>query len=162
VIVVPERRRGGSIDEFPTRTRTVRRFPDIERRDDDLRRERERRERDGVDVDTRRDVPERRDDEANRFQKLGRWLGVSPERLQHYFLEAKASNPNLRLSQFFSALVIANRLNGSNQNVTAQAILRGLDAGMNMERTLVALGLTAEEASAAAKWAARVANHLKP
>jgi hypothetical protein len=82
--------------------------------------------------------------------------------LQNAYLAAKANNEDLRFSQFFSALVIANRVNGSNPNVTAQAILRGLDSGMSMERTLVALGMTAEEAKAAAKWAERIFNYLKP
>jgi hypothetical protein len=164
IVVVPAGRRGPAIDEFPGR---VRRVPEIDRRDDINRRERERRdvERPEVerrDEETRRDVSRRQEDEANRFQKLGRWLGVDPERLQNYYQQAKANNPDLRLGQFFGALVIANRLNGSSPNVTAQAILRGLDAGMNMERTLVALGLTAEEAKSAAKWAERVVNHLKP
>jgi hypothetical protein len=162
IIVVPAGRRGAAIDDFPMPTGRVRRMPDVDRRDEHERRERERRERERRDDETRREVTRRQDDEANRFQKLGRWLGVEPERLQHYYQQAKATNPDLRLSQFFGALVIANRLNSSNPNVTPQALLRGLDAGMNMERTLVALGLSSDEAKAAAKWAERVVNHLKP
>lgn len=167
IIVVPGGRRGFPGDDFPTPVERPRRLPDVERtRDDHERRRREeherRDERERRDEDARRESPRRHDEEANRFQKLARWLNVSPERLQNFYLQAKAANPDLRLSQFFSALIIANRLNDSNPNVTPQAILRGLDSGMSLERTLVALGLSAEEANAAAKWAQRIANHLKP
>jgi len=163
VIVVPAGRRG-SIQDFPMPTGRVRRVPDIERlpREERERRERELGDPDRRDDEGRREPRRRQDDEANRFQKLGRWLGVSPDRLQHFFLEAKGANPELRLNQFFASFVIANRLSSSNPNVTPQAILRGLDAGMNMERTLVALGLSGEEAKAAIKWAERIVNHLKP
>lgn len=160
-IIVAPGRRGFPGDDFPTPIERTRRMPDIERpRDDHDRRRREERER--RDEDARREAARRHDDEANRFQKLGRWLNVSPERLQSFYQQAKAANPDLRLGQFFSALILANRLNGSNPNVTPQAILRGLDSGMSLERTLVALGLSAQEANAAAKWAQRIANHLKP
>jgi len=67
-----------------------------------------------------------------------------------------------RLNQFFASFVIANRLNGSYPNVEPQAILRGLDSGMSLERTLVALGVSAEEAKAAENWGERVVNQLKP
>lgn len=171
VVVIPGDRRGSVIDNFPAPTR---RIPDIERtrRDEDertRRAERERRdERRRQEDKTRREETRRREatrrheEEANRFQKLGRWLDVSPERLQNFYLEAKAANPNLRLGQFFAAFVIANRLNGSHPSVTPQAILRGLDGGMSLERTLGALGLSGEEIKAAVKWAERVVNHLKP
>jgi hypothetical protein len=162
VIVAPVGR--GSIHDSPMPTGRVRRVPDVDLtpRDERERREREERERERRDIETRREAARRQNDEANRFQKLGRWLGVSPERLQNFYLEAKEANPELRLSQFFASLVIANRLNSSNPNVTPQAILRGLDAGMSMEPTLVALGLSGEDAKAAAKWAERIVNHLKP
>lgn len=171
VIVVPGGRRGSTIDDFPMPTR---RIPDVDRtrRDEHERARREEREvrdeRRRQEDETRREETRRREatrrhqEEANRFQKLARWLDVSPERLQNFYLEAKAANPNLRLSQFFAAFVIANRLNGSHPSVTPQAILRGLDSGMSLERTLGALGLNAEEVSAAVKWAQRVVNHLKP
>lgn len=170
IIVFPGDRRG-SIDDFPVPTRRV---PDVDRtRRDELERIR-REEREGTrerrrqEDETRREEARRREatrrdaEEANRFQKLARWLEVSPERLQNFYLEAKAANPDLRLGQFFAAFVISNRLNGSNPNVTPQAILRGLDSGMSLERTLGALGLSAEEVSAAVKWAQRIVNHLKP
>lgn len=174
VILVPAGRRGSPIDDFPVPTRGTREITDVERtrRDEHERTRREERERRDErrrqEDETRREETRRReatrrhDEEANRFQKLARWLEVSPERLQNFYLEAKAANPNLRLSQFFSAFVIANRLNGSHPSVTPQAILRGLDSGMSLERTLGVLGLNGEEVSAAVKWAQRVVNHLKP
>jgi hypothetical protein len=165
-VVVPTNR--GPVANFPTPARRVTdidrvRGDEIERRrrvDDERRRraERDERERDRRDDETRR----RRDGDANRFQPFARWLGVDPERLQNAFIAAKENNPNLGFSQFFSAFVIAERANGSNPNVTAQAILRGLDSGMSLERSLVTLGMTAEEAKNAAKWAERIFNHLKP
>ena len=168
-VIVPQGRRGSPIDDFPMPTRGI---PERTRRDEDERARREERERRDErrrqederrrEEARRREATRRHDEEANRFQKLARWLGVSPERLQSFYQEAKAANPNLRLSQFFAAFVIANRLNGSNPGVTAQAILRGQDSGMSLERTLVTLGLSAQEASAAVKWAERVVNQLKP
>ncbi len=154
ITVMPGGRRDFPVREFPTR-----RAPEIDRtrRVDHERRERERR-----DEDTRRETRRRHDDEANRFQKLARWLDVSPERLQNFYQQAKSVNPDLRPSEFFAALVISHRLNGSNPNVTPQAILRGLNSGMSLERTLVNLGLTPEEATDAVKWAQRIFNHLKP
>lgn len=174
IILVPGGRRGFPVDDFPMPSGRDRRITDIERkrRDEDERTRREERERRDErrrqEDETRREetrsreATRRHDEEANRFQKLGRWLGVSPERLQNFYQEAKAANPELRLSQFYAAFVIANRLNGSNPSVTPQAILRGQDSGMSLDRTLVTLGLSAEEANAAAKWAERVFNHLKP
>ena len=166
IIMVPGGRRG-TIDDFPMPTSRIRRVPDVERtrRHENERREHERRPHldDGRQEETREpETIRHHDNEANRFQKLGRWLGVSPERLQSFFQEAKAANPDLRLSQFFSAMVLSNRLNDSFPNVKPQAILRGLDSGMSLERTLVALGLSAEEAKAAVNWAERVVKYLKP
>lgn len=158
-------RRRGAIDDSPLPSRRDTRVLDVERtrREAAERTERERREQERRDDENRRRAGDRREeDEANRFQKLGRWLSVSPERLQNFYLQAKAADPDLRLSQFFAAFVIADRLSGSNPSVTPQAILRGLDSGMSMERTLLALGLNGEEASAAIKWAERIVKHLKP
>lgn len=174
IILVPGGRRGFLVDDFPMPTGRDRRIPDIDRtrRDEHERTRREERERRDErkrqadetrrEETRRREATRRHEEAANRFQKLARWLEVSPERLQNFYLEAKTANPDLRLGQFFAAFVIANRLNGSNPSVTAQSILRGVDSGMSLERTLVALGLGAEEASAAVKWAERVVNHLKP
>jgi len=173
IIIVPGGRRS-PVDEFPVPTDRDRRITDIERtrRDEHERARREERERrdehrrqedETRRLETkRREAIRRQDEEASRFQKLARWLEVSPERLQNFYLEAKAANPNLRLGQFFAAFVIANRLNSSHPNVTPQAILRGLDSGMSLERTLGNLGLTGEEIKATVKWAQRVVNHLKP
>ena len=167
-ILVPEGTARFPVDDFPMPSGRDRSIADIERtrRDDDertRREERERRDERGRQEDeTRREETRRHDEGANRFQKLGRWLDVSPERLQNFYQQAKAVNPDLRLSQFFAAFVIANRVNSSNPSVTPQAILRGQESGMSLEQTLVALGLNAEEARAAAKWAERVVNHLKP
>lgn len=161
IVVVPGARRG-PVADLPNPSTRVRRMPEVDRG----REERERRDpdRDWDRRDDERDDERRRrqDDNGNRFQKFARWLGVSPERLQNFYQEAKAANPDLRLGQFFSAIVIANRLHGSNPNVTPQAILRGLDSGMSLERTLVALGLSGDEAKAAVKWAERLVKHLKP
>ena len=176
-ITVPGGRQGYPVDDFPRPNlpnETDRAIPDIDRarRDEQERARREERDlreaRRRLENETRREEARRRDairrhdEEANRFQKLARWLEVSPERLQNFYLEAKAANPNLRLGQFFAAFVIANRLNSSHPSVTPQAILRGLDSGMNLERTLGTLGLTAEEIKATVKWAERLVNHLKP
>ena len=174
-VIVGPQRQGSPTDNFPWPARRDRGINDVERtprdeqesarkdRDERLREERRQQEDQTRREETaRRETARRQDHEANRFQKLARWLEVSPERLQNFYLEAKQANPNLRLSQFFAAFVIANRLNGSNSNVTPQAILRGLDSGMSLERTLTALGLSTEEVKATINWAERVVNHLKP
>ena len=165
VILVPAGRQRYPTADYPWPTRDGRDSPDVDRSRRDERTTRDESQRHDNEArrqDDRRAADRRSSEDANRFQKLARWLGVSPERLQSFYQEAKQENPDLRLSQFFAAFVIANRLNGSHPSVTPQSILRGLDSGMSLERTLSALGLSAEEIKATVNWAERVVNHLKP
>ena len=150
IVVGPERRSRIPADDFPT----TRRRPDAgpERR-------RDRRE----ETERRRREPERLGErDTQRLQKLARYLGTSPERLHQLYVTAHNANPDLRPRDFLTALVVGHELQGTHPNITAQTLLRGLQAGQSIPQTLGSLGLRPAEVRTALNHAKRIIDAFTP
>lgn len=100
------------------------------------------------------DAP-RTESELHRFNGIARKLNTTPEALRSQYQAALAANPNLKFGQFVAANVVADNLGARHPNVTAQAILSGLQSGQSLGRTLQNLGLSLAEAKQAEREAKR-------
>ena len=89
------------------------------------------------------------------FKGVAAKLNTTPEALQTAYQTAKQANPKLTRGQFIAANMVANNLGAKNPNITTQAILDGLHSGKSMGLTLQGLGLSAADAKAAQRQAAR-------
>lgn len=99
------------------------------------------------------------DKDLNKFQGIARKLDTTPESLRTQYEAALATNPNLKFGQFVAANVVANNLGATHPNITAAALLAGLQNGRSLGQTLRDLGLSNSEAKAAEKEAKREIKH---
>lgn len=86
------------------------------------------------------------DNELNRYRGIARKLNTTPENLRSQYEAALANNPDLKFGQFVAANMIADNLSSRNSNITASAILSGLQSGKSIGQTLQDLGLSSSEA----------------
>jgi hypothetical protein len=91
----------------------------------------------------------------NAFKGVAAKLNTTPEALQSAYDAAKATNPKLTRGQFIAANMLANNLGAKNPAITVPAILDGLKGGKSMGQTLQGLGLSAKDAKAAQRQAAK-------
>ena len=95
------------------------------------------------------------DRELNRYRGIAQKLNTTPEALQSQYAAAHAANPNLKFGQFVAANMIASNLSSQHSNITASAILSGLQSGKSIGQTLHDLGLSKTEAKATERNAKR-------
>jgi hypothetical protein len=95
------------------------------------------------------------DNELNRYRGISKKLGTTPETLRLSYEAALAANPGLKFGQFVSANVVASNLAGRFPNVTAEAILLGLQNDRSLGQTLRDLGVNSDAAKQAEKDAKR-------
>src|SRR5437763_15415476 len=81
------------------------------------------------------DAP-RNDKDLNKFQGIARKLDTTPESLRTQYQAALAANPNLKFGQFVAANVVASNLGTTHSNITAAALLAGLQSGSSLGQTL--------------------------
>lgn len=93
--------------------------------------------------------------ELRRFGGVARKLDTTPEALRDSFEAARKMNPDLNFGQFVAANVVADNLGSRHPQITASAILFGLENGDSLGRTLRNLGLPKDEAKRAEKDAKR-------
>ena len=89
--------------------------------------------------------------DEKRFGGIAAKLGTTPQALAQAFEAARQQDPTLKHKDFMAANILAHDLGGAHPKVTTQALLAGLKAGKTLRQTLVTLGLTADDAKAAAK-----------
>jgi hypothetical protein len=128
------------------------------RSDDGLNRARSRGE--NRNNDARGDAP-RTDKDLHRFQGIANKLNTTPDALRTQYEAARAANPNLKFGQFVAANVVADNLGATHTNITASAILAGLQSGRSIGQTLQDLGLSSSEAKLAEKNAKNEIKHRK-
>ena len=97
----------------------------------------------------------------NTFKGIAAKLNTTPEELQTAYAAAKQANPKLTRGQFVAANMVAHNLGDKNSSITTQAILDGLKSGKSMGQTLQSLGLSATDAKAAERQAARDAKEAE-
>ena len=90
-------------------------------------------------------------EELRRFNGIARKLETTPEALRDSFNAARKMNPDLKFGQFVAANVVADNLSARHPDITAAAILNGLENGDSLGRTLRNLGLPKDEARRAEK-----------
>ena len=95
------------------------------------------------------------DNELNRYRGIARKLNTTSTNLRSRYAAALATNPDLKWGQFVAANVIADNLNARNSNITATAILSGLQRGDSIGKTLQNLGINSNEAKQVEKNAKR-------
>jgi hypothetical protein len=97
----------------------------------------------------------------NTFKGVAAKLNTTPEDLQSAYAAARQANPKLTRGQFVAANMVAHNLGDKNSAITTQAILDGLKSGKSMGQTLQSLGLSAADAKAAERQAARDAKEAE-